>query len=258
MHSDKAQDGRRPNPPNNKESNDKGDDKPPVTPNPIGHEGANAGQFTSVKSDKPETVLISSAGPSTSETQVLLNVVPVCITAANNKAVSTYAFLDSGWTDTLIDRDLVDHLGIQGIPGQIGINTITSSGKVVESYRVSFTFSSLERFGESIEVSEAYVLPYLNQSQQALPEQIDVHNYPHLCDIEFPAVDIKRVSILVGNNSTYAHIQKEVRVPEDKRKGLYGCRYPLGWCVCGSYGSKSHQVASVNFVYVDRKPVRSY
>ena len=115
--------------------------------------------------------------------------------------------------------------------------------------------SSMESFGESIEVSEAYVLPDLNQSQRALPEQIDVHNHPHLCDIEFPAVDIKRVSILVGNNIPYAHIQKEVRVPEDARKGLYGCRYPLGWCVCGCYGSKNPQGVSVNFVSVDHKPI---
>ena len=254
LHTDKVQDGRRPNPPNNKESNDKGD-KPPATSHPARHEGANAGQAASTNSDKPEPISISSAGLSTAETQVLLNVVPIIVTAANGNTVSTYAFLDSGCTDTLIDRGLVDHLGIQGIPGQIGINTITNSGKVIESNRVSFTLSSVESFGESIEVSEAYVLPDLNQSQRALPERIDVQNHPHLRDIEFPAVDIKRVSILVGNNIPYAHIQKEVRVPEDARKGLYGCRYPLGWCVCGCYGSKNPQGVSVNFVSVDQKPV---
>ena len=81
-----------------------------------------------------------------------------------------------------------------------------------------------------------------------------MHNYPHLHDIGFPAVDIKRVSILVGNNIPYAHIQKEVRVPEDDRNGLYGCRYPLGWCVCGPYSVKNPQGVSVNFVSVDRKP----
>ena len=59
----------------------------------------------------------------------------------------------------------------------------------------------------------------------------------------------------MGNNIPYAHIQKEVRVPEDVRKGLYGCRYPLGWCVCGCYGSKNPQGVSVNFVSVDRKPI---
>ena len=199
LHSDKAQDGRRPNPPNNRESNDEVD-KSPVTPRPARAEGVNTGQTASTNPRKPETVPISSAGLSTTETAVLLNVVPVIITAANGNAVSTYAFLDSGCTDTLVDRDLMDHLCMQGTPERIGINTITNSGKVVESSRVSFTLSSLESLRESIEVSEAYVLPDLNQSQRAFPEQIDVHNYPHLHDIGFPAVDIKKVSILVGNN----------------------------------------------------------
>ena len=185
----------------------------------------------------------------------MLNAVPVIITAANGNTVSTYAFLDSGCTDTLIDCGLVDHLGIQGIPEQIGINTITNSGKVVESNRVSFTLSSVVSFGESIEVSKAYVLPDLNQSQRALPERIDFCNHFHLCDIEFPAVDIKRVSILVGNNIPYAHIQKEVRVPQHARNGLYGCHYPLGWCVCSCYGAKNPQGVSVNFVSVDHKPI---
>ena len=92
LHTDKAQEGRRPNPPYNKESNDKVD-KPPATPHPASHEGANTGQAASTNSDKPEPIPISSAGLSTAETQVLLNVVPVIITAENGNTVSTYAFL---------------------------------------------------------------------------------------------------------------------------------------------------------------------
>ena len=106
LHTDKVQDGRRPNPPDNKESNDKSD-KPPATPHPASHEGVNTCQTASAHSNKPEPILISSAGLSTTETQVLLNVVPVIITSANGNTVSTYAFLDSGCTDSLIDRGLV-------------------------------------------------------------------------------------------------------------------------------------------------------
>ena len=98
------------------------------------------------------------------QAKVLLNVIPVVISAENGNTVSTYAFLDSGSTDTLIEQDLVDHLGIQGTPVQIGINTISSSDNVVVSKRVSSTLTSVDRSGESIDVSEAYVLPYLNQS----------------------------------------------------------------------------------------------
>ncbi|KAL9979137.1 hypothetical protein ACROYT_G016752 [Oculina patagonica] len=162
LHTDQTQDSRRPNPPINKDSKDKGD-RPSATSYPTSHEGVNT------------------------ETQVLLNVVPVIITAENGNAVSTYAFLDSGCTDTLVDRSLVDYLDIQGTPEQVRINTITRSDNAVESNRVSFTLSSLESFGESIEVFKAYVLPDLNQLQRALPEQIDVQNYPHLCTIGIAA-----------------------------------------------------------------------
>ena len=70
--------------------------------------------------------------------------VPI-ITALSGNTVSTFAFLDSGCTDTLIDHGLVNHLGIQGLAEQIGINTIMNSGKAIESNQVSFTLSSLQR-----------------------------------------------------------------------------------------------------------------
>ena len=73
---------------------------------------------------------------------------------------------------------------------QIGINMISSSDNVVESKRVSFTLTSVDSSGESIDVSEAYVLPNLNQSRGTLPEQIDTIEYPHLRDVELPEVDI--------------------------------------------------------------------
>lgn len=115
LHTDKAQYGRRPNPLSHKESNAYGD-KLPAIPHPASHEGSNTSQTASTNLEKPKPIPISSARLSTTETQVLLNLVPVIITAVNGNTVSTYAFLDSGCTDTLIDRGLVDHLGIQGIP----------------------------------------------------------------------------------------------------------------------------------------------
>ena len=88
---------------------------------------------------------------------------------------------------------------------QIGITTISGSDNVVESKLVSFTLNSLDSFSESIDVPEAYVLPNVNQSCCTLPEQIDTSDYPHLRDVMFPEVDIKIVSVLVGNNIRYVH-----------------------------------------------------
>ena len=250
LHTDGNNNSRRPCPQNNVNINDKRD-KPSNTALTATSEVRN----TNGNSDnKPGATPISPAGIATAQAQVLLNVVPVTITTDNGNAVSTYAFLDSGCTDTLIDHELAEYLGVQGTPEQIGITTITDSDNRVESNHGSFTLSSADGLGEDIQVADAYVLPDLNQSQRILPEEIDVKQYPHLQDIEFPSVDIKRVSILVGSNIPYAHIQKEVRVPEDKKKGLYGCRYALGWCVSGPYDVKCRRGVAANFVSLGRKP----
>ena len=52
---------------------------------------------------------------------------------------------------------------------------------------------------------ESYVLPKLNQSGKVLPEAVDVSQYPHLQDLKFPEVDVRRVFILVGSNVPNAH-----------------------------------------------------
>ena len=140
LHSESNYGGRRFIPPNNRESNDKSD-KPLATPKSPNSERGNVTPAASGdKSDKSVgKVPISSAAVATVQAKVLLNVIPVVISAENGNTVSTYAFLDSGCTDTLIEQDLVDHLGIQGTPVQIGINTISRSDNVVESKLVSFT-----------------------------------------------------------------------------------------------------------------------
>ena len=66
----------------------------------------------------------------------------------------------------------------------------------------------MESFGESIEVSKAYVLPDLNQSQRAFPERIDVRNHSFLCKIEFPEVDIKRVHSCGKQHPLYTYRKK--------------------------------------------------
>ena len=134
--------------------------------------------------NKPPTC-ITSAGANTTKTQVSLNIVPVIITAGNSSTTSTYAFLDNGCTDTLIDRELANQLGLEGVPEQIGINTITNTEKVIDSQCVSFTLSPADGYGEDIDVNEAYVLPRLNQSGQVLPETVDVSKYPPLQDLKF-------------------------------------------------------------------------
>ena len=114
--------------------------------------------------------LVSTTEVSATQARVLLNVVPVTVTAANGNSLSTYAFLDNGCTDTLVDRELADQLNLEGTLQRIGIKTIRKNEESVESQRVAFTLSPVDGCGRDIEVNEAYVLPDLNQAGQILPD----------------------------------------------------------------------------------------
>lgn len=195
---------------------------------------------------------VGSHGASTEKTPVLLNVVPVIVTSEPGNSTSTYAFMDNGCTDSLIDQELVDQLDIQGVPTEIQINTITNSHVPQKSQRVKFTVTAADGCGEDIIVEGAYVLPSLNQSQRKLPENIDVWQYPHLRDLQFPRVDVPRVSVIIGNDVPSAHVQLEVRPPEDPKDGLFGFRHLLGWSVAGPLDTKQHE-ANLNYISIDQK-----
>ena len=114
----------------------------------------------------------------------------------------------------------------------------------LETQRVSFTLSPAEGCGSDID---------LNQTEQVLPETVDVSKYPHLQDLTFPEVDLHRVSVIVGNNVPAAHLQNEVRVPPENN-GPYGYRCPLGWSLAGPLTNRDRGKAVVNFLSVGLWP----
>lgn len=143
------------------------------------------------------------------------------------------------------ERELADQLGLDGVQEQLGIITITNNDQVVNSRRVSFTFSPANGYGEDIDVDKTYVLSKFNQLEQVLPESVHISKYPHLQELKFPEVDVKRVSILVGSNAPKAHLQKKVRSPTEKNNP-YGYRYPLAVPLT----DKRQRGTSVNFISV--------
>ena len=119
-----------------------------ITPTPTNKEDSVSQPTNTHPEVKPRVASVSSAGIGASKNTVLLNVVPVVITEENGNSTSTYAFLDTGYTDTLIDCKLAEYLYMQGTPEQIEINTIASSYYVVDSKRVLFTLTSTDGLGK--------------------------------------------------------------------------------------------------------------
>lgn len=128
---------------------------------------------------------VSANGVSTRTAQVLLNVRPVTVTSENGDFLFTYVFFDNGCTDTLVDYELSDQLNLEGTFEQI-IKTVRNSEELVERQCVSFTLSPVEGCGHHIEDNVAYVLPDLSQLEQGLSKTLDIKDYPHLRDLNFP------------------------------------------------------------------------
>ncbi|XP_028513775.1 uncharacterized protein LOC110239139 [Exaiptasia diaphana] len=198
---------------------------------------------------KPQPKGVKSAAVQNSNSSVVLNVLPVVVTSSDNRSLSTYAFLDNGCTDTLIDRQLADELGLTGRTEEIEIVTITSTQEA-ESKRVNFTIKAINS-DEKVKVNDAYVLADLRQYGQVLPESVDTSTYTHLQDIKFSSVDLPRISVLIGSNIPSAHVQREVRIPDDGDNGLYGYHYSLGWTLCGPIDAISKDTVSVNSISMD-------
>ena len=214
--------GHRFRPRRSNDSNGNVNQENPPAPTMVPHQGAEQG--VQPQASNNHQAAITSTEVSTA--QVLLNVVPVTVTVEDGNSLSTYAFLDNGCTDTLIDREPADRLNLKGNSKQTGMKTIRGSEESVETQRVSFTLSPVEGCGSDIEVDEAYVLSYLNQTEQVSTETVDVSEYPQLEDLTFTEDDLHQVSI-VGNNVPAAHFQNEVGVPPDNN-GPYGYRFQLG------------------------------
>ena len=105
-------------------------------------------------------------------------------------------------------------------------------------------------------MSEANVLPKLNQSGQLLPETVDVSKYLHLQDLKFPEVDVKRASIVAGSNVPNAHRQREVRAPAEKNSP-YGYRYLLGWGIAGPLTGRKRRETTVIFISIGQQPKKT-
>jgi len=107
--------------------------EPPTPPVPtmVHRQGAELGEQTQASNNHQAAIRLTEV--STARAQVLFNVRPVTVTVENGNSLFTYAFLDNGCTDTLIDRQLADRLNLKGTSEQIGIKTIRGNKESVET-----------------------------------------------------------------------------------------------------------------------------
>ena len=139
---------------------------------------------------------------------VLLKVVPLCIGAENGARVSTYGLLDTAAVSSLITSHLAERLQLQGTPEKVSINTVTQKNHDCELTKVQFLVHPIGQDGPYFPVSHALAVENLNVSDRYCPDQLDLSEWPHLKDLEFPnvAVDMNEVSVLIGQDVPQVHI----------------------------------------------------
>ncbi|KAL9977579.1 hypothetical protein ACROYT_G014998 [Oculina patagonica] len=185
---------------------------------------------------------------------VLLHVVPVRVLASNGKSLTTYGLLDNASRGTIISDDLAEILDIDGPPLSVSVTTVL--GKQDRKFReASFALQAVEPTDDQpILKVKSGLVGELDINEKVLPHEINHKDYPHLADIRVPEVEVKKVSLIIGEDVRRAHIVQDVKVSPDDDCGLYATKTVLGWTVAGAIQGKQEVLTevSVNFIDNDR------
>ena len=97
----------------------------------------------------------------------------------------------------MISSDVAKELGLKGRKEVVSVSTLLQQ-EDKEFEVVEFKLQSVSGEGEVITVEEGLVSQKFNIAEKGLPEDIDRRSHSHLVDIEIPAVELRKVSVLIG------------------------------------------------------------
>ena len=170
----------------------------------------------------------------------MLKVVPLRVVAENGGTVTTYGLLDTAAVSTMITSQLAQELQLQGSPERVNINTVVQSNHECILPRVRFKITSTTQDNPRFQVHRALVVDDLHIPEQYCPNQLDLSAWPHFEDLELPNmhVDLKKISVLVGQDVPQAHIVLNYCWGDDPPNQPYGMKTPFAWCVARPTGKK--------------------
>ena len=114
--------------------------------------------------------------------KVCLRVVPVKVRSRDaNKAVETYALLDSGSDISLFDKTLARELGDRGQEKTFFLTTQEREDSPRVGHEISLTVESLDGT-DKVEVKRLWAVDKLNASRRRIPSEQDTRQWPHLED----------------------------------------------------------------------------
>ena len=160
-----------------------------------------------------------------------LGIVPVTIHGPNG-ALHTCALLDNGSTQSFINEDLRQRLGLQGKPLVYSVSTLTSKDSQ-NGHSVDFKISSPHCPNGTL-LTGVWTSHSLKISCRNAATSADVSQFSHLADLTLPSHYPGEVQLLIGANSGLL-TPLEVRVSQHPELP-YAERTSLGWVVRGPTG----------------------
>ncbi|XP_046561900.1 uncharacterized protein LOC124270882 [Haliotis rubra] len=180
--------------------------------------------------------------------RVALPVVPVTVRKNGEECLTTYAFLDSGSTNSFCSQELYDQLGLQGAKTSLSLITLTNEDCPLETTCISLEIADLDGRNQ-LKLPYVYVIPNMPVPERNKVSQTDVDNWPHMQDIHLPQVNESKISILIGQDNPGAIAPLDIR--RGKINEPYAVLTVFGWTLNGplEYGKQGTIVS--NYIQAD-------
>ncbi|XP_062538728.1 uncharacterized protein LOC134207003 [Armigeres subalbatus] len=168
-----------------------------------------------------------------SHNKVLFRIVPVVL-HANGKSVETFAFLDGGSDSTLVEKSLIEHLGIQGPVSPLCMQWTNGVKRTEEdSMAVQFQISGLDQ-SKQFQLKDVHTVDNLNLPRQSIHFEELTSRFAHLRGLPVKSYIDGVPGILIGLDNT------KVKIPLKHREGNanepVAAKTRLGWVVFGRAG----------------------
>ena len=198
-------------------------------------------------SPKPSTAgthcgLTSSNGAD--DRMVVLAVVPFRL-EANGRILDTFAVLDTGSEATLLKQDVLAHFNLNPPKEMMQLGTFHGEDPTILIQRVDVKVKSRDET-VSLQINDIIAVPSLNISSRKINWSKVKHSFTHLEELDLPAADSDKVTILIGMDVQEAHVITEIKKPHNNQDGPWAVRTPFGWMVRGPVPLKVTSKLPVN------------
>lgn len=161
---------------------------------------------------------------------VLFRVIPVRIQGERN-VITTFAFMDEGSSVSLMDHDLANDLGLQGIHSPLHLKWTGDKSRMEEdSQKISIKIinpnDERKSFPVDVRTVKALSLPKQTLNYTHLKE-----NSPHLQNLPIESYEDAVPKLLLGMNAQRLIVPNDVRESESHQ--LIATRCKLGWTISG-------------------------